>query len=73
MTDLVMPHVETFKAKARRLGVQYIVPAKRRHPEVANPVIGVCGDCGMELRQMMAVVCKHDVCPCNLNTKPKRA
>lgn len=37
--------------------------ALRTVPDL-NPVIGICGECGLEIRQVMGYYCPNPVCPC---------
>lgn len=35
-------------------------------PQEANPIVAICGECGLELRQVMGYVCGHPRCPTGL-------
>lgn len=55
---------ETPAEKAKRIGVP-LIPARPKpsQPEY-DPVISVCGACGMEMRRVMAYSCARADCPC---------
>lgn len=50
------------KEKANKLGVPVINPIPNNQPE-NNPVVAVCGQCGLEIRQTMGFVCPQQNCP----------
>lgn len=56
--------------KARRLGVPLIGgngPCEApKIPATPNPVVGVCGKCGLVLHHMINYSCPHTSCPCGL-------
>jgi hypothetical protein len=52
--------------KARRLGVPVIPPIAPMPPRDPNPVIAICGECGLELRQVMHYACGQARCPVKL-------
>ena len=56
---------ESWKEKADRMGVPIIEPL----PEIPdgptpNPIVAICGQCGIELHQIMGFSCGKDNCPC---------
>jgi hypothetical protein len=56
---------EDIQKKAERLGVNVIggdnwKPIK---PFAENPVVGVCGVCGLEIRSVMWYSCRNNDCP----------
>lgn len=57
------------REKARRLGVPVIEPIDPptvdQKPD-HNPVVGICGKCGLELRMVMGYYCPHNHCPTGL-------
>lgn len=55
--------VETTEDKARRIGVPLIprLPPDRRYE--TNPVVSVCGECGMEIRLNSSYSCGNTRCP----------
>ncbi len=60
---------ETPREKADRLGVPLIesfpsIPRPGSPPY--DPVVSVCGKCGLELRQVMGYVCSKPGCPTGL-------
>lgn len=56
---------ETIVQRAARLGVP-VIPAKKSLPVVdANPTIGVCGACGIEIKKIMHIACRRTDCPLN--------
>jgi len=60
------PHTEEFfKEKADRLGVPLIpkLPIIPNEPATPNPIVAVCGECGLSLHQVMAYVCTNQRCP----------
>lgn len=49
--------------KAARLGVP-LIPARKALPVVdSNPVVAICGACGIELRKIMHMACQRSDCP----------
>jgi hypothetical protein len=61
---------ETPEEKARRLGVP-LIPKVTRVFQIApispNQVVSVCGECGLEMRQVMGYVCSRGAdCPTGL-------
>lgn len=59
-----------FVKRADELGVPVIpplpkIPGKFRGP---NPVIAVCGECGLELHEVMGYVCMRSNCPSGLGS-----
>jgi hypothetical protein len=62
---------ESFKDKAERLGVP-LIGGKDNWPEPnfdANPIIGICGKCGLELHKVMHYFCSRSNCPTGLGSK----
>lgn len=59
------PAKETPEEKAKRLGVKlYEDKAKDWSPQNPNPVIGVCGRCGIEIRMYnTTMICSEIGCP----------
>lgn len=66
------PVEDTIEEKAKRLGVPVIPPLKPTEPLVPsdpinpNPVVAICGECGLELHQTMGYVCTNPRCPTGL-------
>lgn len=57
------PDAETPEDKAKRLNVP-IIPAKPYQPKpTPNPVIAICGECGLEIKQVMGYSCQKSNCP----------
>ncbi|WP_066770021.1 hypothetical protein [Sphingobium sp. CCH11-B1] len=55
---------ETPAQKAKRIGVP-LIPARPKPQQPAfDPVISVCGACGMEMRKVMGYACPRSDCPC---------
>ncbi len=55
---------ETPAQKAIRLGVPLIhVDRWAPKPVQENPIIGICGACGLEIRYMMSYTCSKNGCP----------
>lgn len=56
---------DAIRRRAEYLGVPVIPPLpdppKDRGP---NPVIALCGACGLELHRVMGYVCPRTNCPC---------
>jgi hypothetical protein len=65
-----------FKEKADALGVP-LIPVKdnwgKKPVPYDNPIIAVCGKCGIELRQIMHFACGHSDCPAGLGPVPLKA
>lgn len=58
---------DPLKERAEKLGVPLI--PKRPTPITPtpgdpNPIVAVCGECGLDLRAVMGYVCSHSNCPC---------
>lgn len=52
--------------KAKRLGVPIIkkLPDKEDYsPSTPNPIVAVCGECGLEIYEVMGYVCSNVRCP----------
>ena len=47
---------ETPEEKAERLGVM-LIPKREPQPIAPNGIIAVCGECGLEIYQIMGYVC----------------
>ncbi len=60
---------ETPEEKARRIGVP-LIPKRQepweKYPFNTNPVISVCGQCGLELHRVMGYCCRRANCPTGL-------
>jgi len=56
---------ETPEEKARRLGVP-LIPRIIPIQTDPNPVVSVCGQCGLELRTVMGYYCTRSNCPTGL-------
>lgn len=56
---------ETPEERARRIGVP-LVPRRPETPVSPDPIVGVCGECGLELRRVMMYSCPNGRCPCGL-------
>ena len=54
---------ENIQRKAKRIGVPVIGPRKEI-PIESNPTIAICGQCGLELKQVMHYCCMQPNCPC---------
>lgn len=59
---------ESPAARAERLGVPLVGGGQGRDRAIteANPVVGVCGKCGLELRGKMHYACPQPGCPTGL-------
>jgi hypothetical protein len=59
---------ETPEEKAHRLGVPVIpkLPRPLHPPSDSNRVVGVCGKCGLCLRECMWYCCRRAGCPTGL-------
>lgn len=55
---------ETPAEKAKRIGVPLIPARPKPAPVEANPVVSICGACGVEMRQIMNFACSRMDCPC---------
>lgn len=52
--------------KAKELGVPVIprLPDKVDYsPRTPNPIVAICGECGLEIHQVMGYVCSNPRCP----------
>lgn len=55
---------DTPTERARRRGVPLIPPRPERiRPNDSNPIVAVCGECGIELRYVMHYSCSRPRCP----------
>lgn len=54
---------ESPQEKARRLGVPVIPPREKQPTPDSNPVVSVCGECGVEMRRIMHIACGRERCP----------
>lgn len=56
---------ETPEEKARRIGVPLIPKRKALPvlPGLGEPTVAVCGECGIEIRQVMHYACMRSNCP----------
>ena len=57
--------------KAKKLGVPLIPPLPIPKPQAGmptepNPIVSVCGECGIECRKMMWYSCQKPHCPVGL-------
>lgn len=62
---------ETPEEIAKRIGVPLIPkidPKPGRYPGI-NDVVGVCGQCGLQIHSVMGYVCNHTNCPTGLGRK----
>jgi hypothetical protein len=60
---------DTPKDKAKRHGVPVIprrAESTKQAPRDPNPVVAVCGECGLEIRQTMGYYCPKANCPTGL-------
>jgi hypothetical protein len=57
---------KTPEDKAKELGVPMIPPLPETKPQTDpnNPIIAICGKCGLELKKIMHYVCPDLNCPC---------
>lgn len=55
-----------FQKKADDLGVPVIPPLPKRAGPIHNPIIAICGECGLELHQTMMYCCHRNNCPSGL-------
>lgn len=57
----------SIKDKAEEYGVPVIPPLPKEveYPKVIepNPVVAVCGECGMKIHQVMGYCCGNNRCP----------
>jgi hypothetical protein len=54
---------ETPEERARRIGVP-LYPARKPLPVLNdNPIVGVCGACGIDIREIMHLACRREDCP----------
>lgn len=53
---------ETLEEKAKRLGVPLIKEKVDRDCS-PNPIVGICGKCGLEIHQVMFFSCLKSGCP----------
>ena len=49
--------------RARKIGVPVLPPRPTDRPAEENPVVGVCGVCGIEVRKVMWMACTKAGCP----------
>lgn len=59
----------SIQERADKLGVPIIKPYPKHIKERSvdpNPVVAVCGECGLEVHRVMGYVCTHAHCPCGL-------
>ena len=63
---------ESWQEKADRLGVPLIGPLPEETDQM-NPVVSVCGKCGLELRGIMAYYCTNQRCPTGLGSPTSMA
>jgi len=56
---------ETIEQKAERRGVPIISPENPRpwKKNLTNPVVAICGKCGLEIRSVMMYSCPYSNCP----------
>ena len=54
-----------FEEKARRYGVPIIprMPPLGGFPRDPNPIVAICGECGLEIYQIMEYCCPRPNCP----------
>lgn len=58
---------ESPEEKAKRIGVPVIPVRKFVKPDpYGNPTIAICGECGIELKQIMGYSCSRTNCPTGL-------
>jgi len=59
--------IESPEEKARRLGVPLIKkwPIAKQAID-PNPIVSVCGECGLEIRVVMGFYCARSGCPTGL-------
>lgn len=59
---------ETREERVKRLGVPVIpvLPPQAERPFDPNPVVAVCGQCGIDLHTAMWYVCQQASCPAGL-------
>jgi hypothetical protein len=56
-----------YDQEAKQLGVPVIPPIQAPHrPSDPNPVVAICGQCGMHICQLMHYVCSQPNCPAGL-------
>lgn len=58
--------MESPEEKAKRLGVPMIHQVAEKPKVDPNPVVAVCGACGMEIRRVMYLSCQYYRCPVQL-------
>lgn len=64
--------IEDFQEKADELGVPLILPFtehEKNNKFESNPIISICGECGLTIRRIMYYCCNNTYCPCGLNNK----
>lgn len=54
---------ETPAEKATRLNVPLIHPLPPHKPRDENPIVAVCGECGLEVHKTMMYACPRRLCP----------
>lgn len=54
---------EPIEEKAKRIGVPVLPPREPIKPQESNPVVAVCGECGVEIRKCMMMSCSNPRCP----------
>jgi len=44
-----------------------LITERAPYPSDPNPIISVCGKCGLRVYRVMDYVCPHAVCPCEFS------
>ena len=51
---------------SRQIPVIPPLPPEDPGPHDPNPVVAICGQCGLQIHQVMGYVCTHPRCPTGL-------
>ena len=54
--------------RARKIGVPVLPPRRADRPAEENPVVAVCGACGIDVRKVMWMACNKAECPLSSGT-----
>lgn len=61
-----LSNFDIYEQKAKDLGVPIIPKIEPQPLQGPNPTVAICGECGIELKQIMGYCCQHANCPCGL-------
>jgi hypothetical protein len=59
-----VPDPDILRRRAEYLGVPVIPAIPTPKDKGPNPVVAICGECGLELHRVMGYVCSRENCPC---------